>query len=132
MRDTPIIKHIVVTLGIAMKADLVEQFSATEQVHLETMYGYFSGRSYPDECDAVLDTMLELALSDTGYKKKLDLWLSGIKSTVFLRDELFPEAWRKANIEDKERSLLQDNVWIIIDSAKHFNGNATDISEIFG
>tara|TARA_Y100001934_G_scaffold279666_1_gene384144 strand:- start:526 stop:1254 length:729 start_codon:yes stop_codon:yes gene_type:complete len=132
MRDTPIIKHIVVTLGIAMKADLVEQFSATEQVHLETMYDYASSRGFPDECHAVLDTMLELALSDTGYKKKLDLWLSGRQSTVFLRDELFPEAWQKANVENKERYLLKDNVWITIDSAKHISGNAIDITEIFG
>lgn len=115
-----------------MKTELIEQFSAIEQVHLEAMYGYFSDRSYPDECNAALDTMLELALSDTGYKNKLDLWLSGRQSTVFLRDELFPEAWKKANIEDKERYLLKDNVRDTIDSAKHINGSAVDITEIFG
>lgn len=68
-------------------------------------------------CLEPLNHLEKLAKSDPELKNKIDLWLSGKKGTVFLRDELIERAVTQSMIDYyADIPLYKDNVFTAIDA----------------
>ena len=71
----------------------------------------------------LLDAIEEAALWDADYAQKLDLWLSGTQSTVFLRETLcaplrsLPQVIQAGT--EFNPTTEWDNTWMPVDTAAH-------------